>query len=108
MRRNRIRQPSGESTELSSTLEASKATAWQLVTICAVAAIGGIGYLGISARFDYAAHFLSGAGDTLILIAALTVTVSIIQRRKPVRAGTIRALLMSVTLVSIGIGFFTE
>lgn len=73
-----------------------------------LAVVGSAAYFFGSGRFDYAAHFLAGAGGTLILIAATTVLWFLLRRFWPSAFGDSAPAIAAATLISIGFGLVAE
>lgn len=80
----------------------------RLVAVCVFAAVGAGAYLVGSGRFDYAAHFLAGAGGTLILIAATNALWSLLSGRRPSAFTDAAPAIAAATLISIGFGLVAE
>lgn len=80
----------------------------QVFAGCVIAGLGAGGYFAGSGRFDYAAHYLAGAGGTLILIAMGAVTSVITHRALPFLLLDGRVITAVCTLASIGLGIVAE
>lgn len=80
----------------------------RLVAVCVLAAVGAGAYLVGSGRFDYAAHFLAGAGGTLILIAATNALWSLLSSRRPSAFTDAAPAIAAAALISIGFGLVAE
>lgn len=65
-------------------------------------------YLVGSGRFDYAAHFLAGAGGTLILIGATSFLWHLVRLRWPSAFADAAPAIAAATLISIGFGLAAE
>lgn len=80
----------------------------QVFAACVIAGLGAIGYFSGSGRFDYAAHYLAGAGGTLILIAMGAIATVITRRALPSLLVDGRVITAVCTLASIGLGIVAE
>lgn len=80
----------------------------RLVAVSVLAVVGAGAYLFGSGRFDYAAHFLAGAGGTLILIAVANVLWSLLSNRWPATFADSAPATAAATLASIGFGLIAE
>lgn len=80
----------------------------RLVAVCLLAGAGAATYLVGSGRFDYAAHFLAGAGGTLILIGATSFLWHLLRSRWPSIPASAAPAIASATLISIGFGLVAE
>ena len=80
----------------------------QVLAACIIAGLGAIGYFSGSGRFDYAAHYLAGAGGTLILIAMGVVATVIMRRALPSLSLDGRVVTAVCTLGSVCLGIVAE
>lgn len=80
----------------------------RLVAVSAVSGAGAVAYFVGSGRFDYAAHYLAGAGGTLALIAAVNVAWRLLESQWPSAFSDSAPGIMVATLASIGFGLVAE
>ena len=80
----------------------------RLVAVFVLASVGAGAYLFGSVRFDYSAHFLAGAGGTLILISAANMLWSLLSNRWPAAFAYSAPATAAATLASIGFGLVAE
>ena len=80
----------------------------QVLAACVIAGLGAVGYFIGSGRFDYAAHYLAGAGGTLILVAMGAVATVTTRKALPSLPLDGRVNTAVCTLASIGLGIVAE
>ena len=80
----------------------------QILAASIIAGLGAVGYFAGSGRFDYAAHYIAGAGGTLILIAIGAVVAVPTRWTRPSLPLDGRVITAVCTLASIGLGIVAE
>lgn len=80
----------------------------RLFAVCVLVGIGASTYFFGSGRFDYAAHFLAGAGGTLVLVAFKNACWVLLSTLWPSQFTDSRMAIAIATLASIGLGLVAE
>lgn len=80
----------------------------RVFALCCLALLGASGYFVISARYDYAAHFVAGAGGGLILLAVFTSAAAVLRVRRSLEPKTADLPVVLATLTAIGAGIGVE
>lgn len=78
----------------------------RVFALCCLALLGASGYFVISARYDYAAHFVAGAGGGLILLAVFTSAAAVLRVRRSLGPKTADLPVVLATLTAIGVEYF--